>query len=107
MKGRAHGISLYALWFFAALAFLFWMDARFTHLNCCSQEWIDTAPTAGIRVEREQARARAVLRVQELKRRSQLHSASCLAVAMGFFLLYRKTSGVPEDVGDTEGGTRL
>jgi len=45
----------------------FWTSAELTHLNSCSQKWVDSAPTASDRQERAQIRVRHIDEVAELR----------------------------------------
>jgi len=59
-----------------------------THTNCCSQEWVNSAPDAAAREVRAEARARSVADTEKLKRQSQVYSLSCLGGALGLAILY-------------------
>jgi hypothetical protein len=74
--------------FFVGLTLFFWTAANLTHLNCCSQEWINSAPNAATRDERGQARTRQITEVAKLKRESQAYSISSLAGATILAILY-------------------
>jgi hypothetical protein len=80
MRGRTNRWLEFGIALLLALAFLAWLNAGFTHLTCCSQEWVDSAPSASIREERAQDRTAAIKKVEEMRRRS--HEAA-LAFLVG------------------------
>lgn len=90
---------------FVGLALFFWTDANLTHMKCCSQEWVDNAPDPAARDARAEVRARSIVEVAKLKKRSQLYSLSCLAGATGLAIVFnsirkkRGRTGPPFAVG--------
>jgi hypothetical protein len=66
----------------------FWAAANLTHLNCCSEEWVTSAPDVVSRDERAQMRAAHITEVAKMKRQSQVYSLLCLAGAASLATLY-------------------
>ena len=58
---------------------LFWTAANLTHPMCCSQEWVDSTPTAAVREERAQERARVMTQTLQLKEETQEYALFFLA----------------------------
>jgi hypothetical protein len=88
MKLQANTLLICGIVLFALLTLFLWTTANLTHLNCCSQEWVDGASTAANRNERMQSRASAIKETAELKRQSQIYSLSCLAGALGLSIFW-------------------
>jgi hypothetical protein len=65
------------------LAVAFWIAASQTHLKCCSQAWVEDAPSVAAREERAATRARQIKEVHELKKRTQEYAAAFLTGAVG------------------------
>jgi len=84
-------VLVYVSALFLGLALFFYNVANLTHTNCCSQEWVNSAPDVAAREVRAQARARSVTETAKLKRHSQVYSLSCLVGAMGAAILYYRT----------------
>jgi hypothetical protein len=90
MKLQANTVLHGGIAFFVGLALFFWTAASLTHMNCCSQEWVDRAPDAATRDVRAQARTRSITETAELKREDQIYSISSLVGVMGVVILYRR-----------------
>ena len=88
MKTRLSTILVCGIILFSFVAAFFWMSAEMTHLNCCGQEWVESAPTPSGREERAQIRERHIEEVARLKRQSQRYALGSLVGALGFALVY-------------------
>jgi hypothetical protein len=88
MKVRASAILVCGIVLFAGLTLFFWTAANLTHINCCSQEWINSATDPSTREVRSEARARALTETEKLKKKSKLYSVSCLTAVTGLAILY-------------------
>jgi hypothetical protein len=64
-------------------AVFFWTNARLTHLNCCSQTWVESAQDPQTRDMRARARAMHLAEIARIKRESFAFSLSSLAAALG------------------------
>lgn len=91
MKLNAKSLLEFAFAVFLVLTLLFSTSANLTHMNCCSQQWVDSAPTANDRAERVEIRARRIKEVAALKRQSHEYALASLVCAIGSFIGYYST----------------
>lgn len=72
---------------FLLASIFFWTNGIFTHMNCCSQSWVDSAPDQLSRESRAQVRARSVAEVARMKREAFTYSLSSLAGALALGII--------------------
>jgi hypothetical protein len=92
---RMNTLLVCGITLFVGLALFFWTAANLTHVNCCSQEWVNGAPDTVTRDVRTEVRAKSVMDTAKLKRQSQVYSLFCLAGAASLATLYHRRNRAP------------
>lgn len=88
MRRAAAVVLVSGIILLAGLTLMFFTSANLTHLNCCSIDWVESAPTAVARQQRAEVRARAIREVVDLRRKSQEYALICLVGALGLAGFY-------------------
>jgi len=92
MKVGANDALRWGIVVLLSLASVFWYAARLTHMRCCSQDWVDSAPTEVVRNDRAKVRAWNLSEVANLRRKTYRDSLICVgaaAIMSGLYLASR------------------
>ena len=88
MKRRMMAALIVGIVVMFTLAVWLWAAANLDDRNCCSQQWIDSAPDAATRALRNESRASRVSEAERFERKCRVAALSCLAGAAGLSVVY-------------------